>query len=254
VEDLLADLDLTTVNDGQNTYLSKTTGTESAIDITAINHEMAPHTQWTILKNAISDHSPIVTTLYLTSDQIIQNKRSWNFRKANWNLYTETLEELCLKNPPNGNINERLHILTTNFNQAAKASIPRGKRRDNWVPYWTDRNIDSMIEERDNIRDQMKTDNTEENRRKLIEITHKVEQEICDCKREKWADFCSKLDPRKDHQHWNIIKILDNNNKENTSQPTNIITDAGRKAVTNKATANMLAEYYSNQTKLHMGR
>ncbi|UYV61346.1 hypothetical protein LAZ67_1004494 [Cordylochernes scorpioides] len=56
VEDMLTDLDLTPLNNGENTYLSKSTGTESAIDITAINYNIAPTTQWKILRGAISDH------------------------------------------------------------------------------------------------------------------------------------------------------------------------------------------------------
>ncbi|UYV66597.1 hypothetical protein LAZ67_4002252 [Cordylochernes scorpioides] len=63
VEDMLTDLDLTPLNNGENTYLSKSTGTESAIDITAINYNIAPTAQWKILRGAISDHRPIFTTL-----------------------------------------------------------------------------------------------------------------------------------------------------------------------------------------------
>ncbi|UYV82664.1 Transposase [Cordylochernes scorpioides] len=51
VEDMLTDLDLTPLKSGKNTYLSKSTGTESAKDITAINYNIAPTTQWKILAN-----------------------------------------------------------------------------------------------------------------------------------------------------------------------------------------------------------
>ncbi|UYV68828.1 hypothetical protein LAZ67_6001129 [Cordylochernes scorpioides] len=76
VEDMLTDLDLTPLNNEKNTYLSKSTGTESAIDITAINYNIAPTTQWKILKSAISDHRPILTTLKFKIENFKQNKRT----------------------------------------------------------------------------------------------------------------------------------------------------------------------------------
>ncbi|UYV74101.1 hypothetical protein LAZ67_11002118 [Cordylochernes scorpioides] len=62
-EGMLTDLDLTPLNKRENTYLSKSTGTESAKDITAMNYNIAPTAQWKILRGAISDHRPILTTL-----------------------------------------------------------------------------------------------------------------------------------------------------------------------------------------------
>ncbi|UYV83991.1 hypothetical protein LAZ67_X000821 [Cordylochernes scorpioides] len=84
VEDMLTDLDLTPLNNEKNTYLSKSTGTESAIEITAINYNIAPITQWKILKSAISDYRPILTTLKFKIENFQQNKRTLekNYRKA----------------------------------------------------------------------------------------------------------------------------------------------------------------------------
>ncbi|UYV63121.1 hypothetical protein LAZ67_2003211 [Cordylochernes scorpioides] len=95
VEDILTDLDPAPLNNGENTYLSKSTSTESAIDITAINYNIAPTTQWKILKSAISDHRPILTTLNFKIENVQQNKRTWNFRKTDCKKFTEKFEEVC---------------------------------------------------------------------------------------------------------------------------------------------------------------
>ncbi|GFW23601.1 transposable element Tcb2 transposase [Trichonephila clavipes] len=63
IEDLLCDNDLSILNDKRSTYLSKTNGTTSALDITAINHQTASQATWKILKSAISDHFPIITSI-----------------------------------------------------------------------------------------------------------------------------------------------------------------------------------------------
>ncbi|UYV69300.1 hypothetical protein LAZ67_6003178 [Cordylochernes scorpioides] len=146
VEDMLTDLDLTPLNNGENTYLSKSTGTESAIDITAINYNIAPTTQWKILR------------------------------------------ELCTEKLNYRTLDKNLEKFSSNISKAAKASIPRGKRKYLWLPFWKDHNIEAMIAERDNINELLKTNKTEENRKKLIEISHKIEQEIWICKQEKWQN------------------------------------------------------------------
>ncbi|GFU45700.1 hypothetical protein NPIL_482921 [Nephila pilipes] len=43
IEDLLCDIDFSILNNKENTYLSKTKGTSSALDVTAINHQSAEH-------------------------------------------------------------------------------------------------------------------------------------------------------------------------------------------------------------------
>ncbi|GFV23208.1 reverse transcriptase domain-containing protein [Trichonephila clavipes] len=95
IEDLLCDNDLSILNDKRSTYLSKTNDTTSALDITAINHQTASQATWKILKSAISDHFPIITSINQRVDGTIQSKRSWNFRKANWRKFTSELEMLC---------------------------------------------------------------------------------------------------------------------------------------------------------------
>ncbi|GFW57346.1 reverse transcriptase domain-containing protein [Trichonephila clavipes] len=76
IEDLLCDNDLSILNDKRSTYLSKTNGTTSALDITAINHQTASQATWKILKSAISDHFPIITSINKRVDGTIQSKRS----------------------------------------------------------------------------------------------------------------------------------------------------------------------------------
>ncbi|GFW14717.1 uncharacterized protein TNCV_1561801 [Trichonephila clavipes] len=76
IEDLLCDNDLSILNDMRSTYLSKTNVTTSALHITAINHQTASQATWKILKSAISDHSPIITSINQRVDGTIQSKRS----------------------------------------------------------------------------------------------------------------------------------------------------------------------------------
>ncbi|GFY34428.1 reverse transcriptase domain-containing protein [Trichonephila clavipes] len=134
IEYLLCDNDLSILNDKRSTYLSKTNGTTSTLDITAINQQTASQATWKILKNAISDHFSIITSISQRVDCTIQSKRSWNFRKANWGKFTSELETLCSLSSPH-TLDERLQSFASHINAAAKRSIPRVKRRDDWARF-----------------------------------------------------------------------------------------------------------------------
>ncbi|GFS56802.1 reverse transcriptase domain-containing protein [Trichonephila clavipes] len=189
--------------------LSKTNGTTSALDITAINHQTASQATWKILKSAISDHFPIITSINQRVDGTIQSKRSWNFRKANWRKFTSELELLCSLSSPH-TLDERLRSFASHINAAAKRSIPRVKRRNDWVPFWKDTNIENLINERDKLSTELQKNNTETNRIRFTNLCHEVEEVISSCKRKKWTEFCETLDPQKISQHWKVIKTLNN--------------------------------------------
>ncbi|GFX57752.1 reverse transcriptase domain-containing protein [Trichonephila clavipes] len=250
IEDLLCDNDLSILNDKRSTYLSKTNGTTSALDITAINHQTASQATWKILKSAISDHFPIITSINQRVDGTIQSKRSWNFRKANWRKFTSELEMLCSLSSPH-TLDERLRSFASHINAAAKRSIPRVKRRNDWVPFWKDTNIENLINERDKLSTELQKNNTETNRIRFTNLCHEVEEVISSCKRNKWTEFCETLDPQKISQHWKVIKTLNNQSTHQKSDiPTNIISSSGRDAATNKETASLLAKHYENKSKL----
>ncbi|GIY34062.1 hypothetical protein CDAR_419991 [Caerostris darwini] len=100
-----------------------------------------------------------------------------------------------------------------------------------------------MTTERDRLNEALKTSNTEELRHKLSELTRYIEQEIFKCKQEKWVEFCSILDPRKENQHWNVI------NKGNIQPKYNIILYGDKPLTNDLDTANTLAGHYSDVSR-----
>ncbi|GFX12607.1 hypothetical protein TNCV_3157281 [Trichonephila clavipes] len=118
---------------------------------------------------------------------------------------------------------------------AAKRSIPMVKRRDDWVPFWKDTNIENLINERDKLSTELQKNNTETNRIRFTNLCPEVEEVISSCKRKQWTEFCETLDPPKISQHWKIIKTLNNQSTHQKSDLlTNIISSYGRDAATNK--------------------
>ncbi|GFV72796.1 reverse transcriptase domain-containing protein [Trichonephila clavipes] len=157
---------------------------------------------------------------------------------------------LCSLSSPH-TLDERLQSFASHINAAAKRSIPRVKRRNDWVPFWKDTNIENLINERDKLSTKLQKNNTETNRIRFTNLCHEVEEVISSCKRKKWTEFCETLDPQKIFQHWKVIKTLNNQSTHQKADIlTNIISSSGRDAATNKETASLLAKHYENESKL----
>ncbi|GFX84227.1 hypothetical protein TNCV_3975741 [Trichonephila clavipes] len=65
---------------------------------------------------------------------------------------------------------KRLQSFASHINAAAKRSIPRVKRRNDWVPFWKDTNIENLINERDKLSTELQKNNTETNRIRFTKL------------------------------------------------------------------------------------
>ena len=62
IEDWLANSDMACVNTGEPTHVSRSTGTESAPDISFVHSSLLDKVTWKTLSQLGSDHKPIVIT------------------------------------------------------------------------------------------------------------------------------------------------------------------------------------------------
>ncbi|GFT00990.1 hypothetical protein TNCV_4054001 [Trichonephila clavipes] len=92
------------------------------------------------------------------------------------------------------------------------------KKKNDWVPFWKDTNIENLINERDKLSTELQKNNTETNRIRFTNLCHEVEEVISSCKRKKWTEFCETLDPQKISQHWKVIKTLNNQSTHQKSR------------------------------------
>ncbi|GFT30956.1 hypothetical protein TNCV_1683281 [Trichonephila clavipes] len=79
--------------------------------------------------------------------------RYWNFHKATWNRFTECLKTYCTQMTARRDLEILIQKFISGVQKAAKASIPRGRRKNNWMPYWRNHNSDELIRERDTVTD-----------------------------------------------------------------------------------------------------
>ncbi|GFY71611.1 uncharacterized protein TNIN_428761 [Trichonephila inaurata madagascariensis] len=121
-ENLAADLDQVILNSDEDTYVSRTNGTTSALETSVISCHSTEN-YWKLLKSAVSDHYPILTTFLIDQELSRQNKRSWNFRKAKWEAFTQELESLCSESFEHKNLEELLSDFTDHIQKAVKHHI-----------------------------------------------------------------------------------------------------------------------------------
>ena len=53
-----------------------------------------------------------------------------------------------------------MKLLYQNIILEANRNIPGGKRKKQWIPYWKEAQLDTLITERDNLNETLKTNNT----------------------------------------------------------------------------------------------
>ena len=84
-----------------------------------------------------SGHCPIIITSNIKLQLTNLPKKRWNFRKADWPKFKELTanQTANLPDPTSSNVNASYSAFCTMLHQAAKLSIPRGRRHP-YIPCW----------------------------------------------------------------------------------------------------------------------
>ncbi|GFV42862.1 hypothetical protein TNCV_16091 [Trichonephila clavipes] len=88
------------LNDGSPTYSSHSYHTEEALDVSIVSSDIFPFCKWTVLQDIGSDHLPILVELKWKQLTQLVKKNFWNFKKANWEKYRDTVDRGLLSNLP----------------------------------------------------------------------------------------------------------------------------------------------------------
>ncbi|UYV74302.1 hypothetical protein LAZ67_11002922 [Cordylochernes scorpioides] len=108
-------------------------------DLTAVETKLG----WTLMGNSpiIDSNDNVQQTLNLLTTRCdlkdlwdLEKEITWNFRKADLKKFKEKLEELCNEDLNYRTLDKNLEKFSSNISKAAKASIPRGRRKDLFFP------------------------------------------------------------------------------------------------------------------------
>ncbi|KAL5013851.1 hypothetical protein ScPMuIL_008121 [Solemya velum] len=194
IDSLLERTDLVLLNDGEGTHINNN-GLLSHLDLSFVSYELATKCSWEVYQDSFgSDHFPIIITFFDSPTVDDTSKPpTFNFKKADWNLYSL----LCLKNITNEIFNDDIDkfnlSLTSQIIDAAKGSIPKSKHKaKSGVPWW-DNECEEAKKGRQQAYNKLKRSTNAEN---FIDYKKKcaiVKRVTKNARRSCWREYCSRV-------------------------------------------------------------
>jgi ribonuclease HI len=252
IEDWMIDNNLLLINrpEDKPTCLSRAWKTTSTPDLAIATEDIEKICDRQVKEQlGGSDHLPVLLTLSITDPvQYHRHAPSWNYKKANWSKFQASTNSLCNERrfDKKNDINTNVQQFTECILEAAKQSIPRGRRK-NYKPYWNQK-LQDLHDHLTTTREQLeKTPNTENttayNRARAAFDEEKI-KEI----RNSWQEKTSSLNLEKDTgKLWKLTKSL-NDDHQHTPRAT-LLKEEGN-LYTGKKAAFLLAENFSEDSLL----
>ena len=220
-------------------------------DLTIVSSDIYDNSKRTVLEDIGSGHRAIMLTVsYKPLTVKPHNKTSWNFRKAKWKNFQETIDTACndinLQQPPNKIVKAFNNIII----ETAKQYIPRGKQRT-YNPFWT-RELTKQKKIRDYVR--KKAEKSKDVKDVILwrKESAKLKQMIVSSKRATWNNFLHQMNYKTDGQKaYRLLNTLNNKHALKRSQPLNI---NNKEIINNKSIANHFNKYFSTNKLLKINQ
>ncbi|XP_055947029.1 uncharacterized protein LOC129980674 [Argiope bruennichi] len=195
------------LNDGSHTHSSFSYNTSKALDIAMTSAELVPQCSWSVLDNIGSNHLPILIELNKKQKIFHSKENFWNFNKANWDSFSDSVDKEISTVPMTGNLNNDWNNFKNIIPKYAKACIPRGNVK-RYVPCYTKNTavLEPLLEKTKSLLEA--SGPVVNNRRTAInKINAEIKLTYAHLKRSRWNELCSKIDPRTPNTKlWKIIK------------------------------------------------
>ena len=214
-------------------------------DISTASNTIYNNITWSTLNALNSDHNPIkISYNTKTKFRLIQHRRSYtNYRKADWQGFTNSIENALTDTTDVTDVHKSNKILTLLLLDADKHYIPKGKIRPN-NPLLPE-NIRAQIDKRDIIKAINPTCNRLEHLNK--DISQAIQTHISGIWKEHLYGYWDHR--RNTHILWKTINGL--SNEKPTPITNNTITFKNYTAITPKQKANQFTNITKHKTKTH---
>lgn len=251
VEDWEIDSNLHLINraDDPPTFYSRRWLSTSTPDLGFTTFDLAHKMERYVLPQlAGSDHKPIKLTLQLHNVPLTTKPLPrWNYKRADWNEFQTLTDKLCSINTHHKKITKMYNEFNTAVLAAAKATIPRGARRD-YRPYWTE-GLQKLEEEVCSAREAAEKEQTTAANIHLKEVSARLRRETNETARKSWKAKTESLNFEKDGTKlWKLARKMSD---ENCFAPAIVIEKDDHKC-NGKEAADVFISTYHNISKLHI--
>ena len=244
IEAWAADNNMIAMNDGSPTLSSRSSGSQTAPDVTLVHTSLLDKVTWETTEGLGSDHLPIVVT-YRDHIPRINSKPSykWKLRDADWKSYREEVDKNIPRNYERKNINKIARILTRIIRTAANKHVGKKKVTDNSKCYLTEE-IRVEIKKRNKLRTSIGNNRTE-----WIESCRKVATMIKEEKEKRWKEYVSELNQTADTRKiFRTVRAIEG--KVLPRQENEVLEVNGTAYTTDKDKAEQFAKTYRSFSKL----
>ena len=226
------------LNTEQHTRLpSNQDGQASSPDISLASSSLLPYTRWEVKTELSSDHLPIIITCTTSiQPQTSENRVFVNFKKADWQSFTESTEIEFAKLAPPLNIYKAEKCFRKIINDASKKYIPKGRIKK-IIPELPSEAAD-LIKQRDDLR---QNDPSSE---QIKELNKTIETTIRTHKRNKWREHVNNLGPKTDSGK--LFKLIKQLNGQPPTKENEGIKFKGRYITSAKQLANSFNRQYTS--------
>ena len=177
------------MNDGSSTHISRSSGSQTAPDVTLAHAALADRINWRTLQGIGYDHIPILIT-YQDHIPKVNSKPTfkWKLKDANWTSFSAEVDSHIPSNyATKTNVNKLEKKLRKIILKAAGRHIGKKKITENTKSYLT-QEVKEEIKKRNALR---KTVNN--NRSEWIESCQKVTEMIRNEKEKRWKEYVEEL-------------------------------------------------------------
>lgn len=189
IADALQTNNLVILNSGENTHING-----GSLDLTIVTADLAQCSAWSVEHSVVSDHYGISIVLQLAQLPDEPTPQHRNYKKANWKLYSETLENSFQLDHLPLNIDELNQKIVDHMNISADQTIPSTSklipRKEAW--YYTDRvkELKNRINQHTRL---VKRHPTPANKAKLQEVKNHAKAVFSQERTSKWLNWCNSL-------------------------------------------------------------
>lgn len=248
VEEWLMSNGLISLNDGTATRVNRGTGGLSAPDVSVAHSSLVARSDWSTLEPLDSDHLPILSELGLTVQVLAeeQPRLRWNWRKADWPAFAETLDQSVLEyrsSGGGGSLTEDVNFLTGAMLKAASAHVGmvRAKRMGK---EWMTPEVAEAIKVRNRL-----GRNIAEHREEWIQACGRVRSLIAEAKQACWRSFVDSLEGQtQSTRAWGLVRSL-SGKAPRPAERNRVLVHRGKEFHTDQGKADAFVNQYASVSR-----
>ncbi|GIY86357.1 putative RNA-directed DNA polymerase from transposon BS [Caerostris darwini] len=171
------------------------------------------------------------------------------------NGIVKNLIEQLQKNPITEDLENEWFVFKHSIFTAAEGAVPRGNHKKIRSAFTSDsQDLQKLLAEREHLLQSHNLNDNTDASIELNKINAGIKREYCSIKQSNWQDLCKSLDYKTPNTRlWRLAKNLDKIQPQ-VENTTSIIGINGTPTVNDKEAADALRNYYSEESKLVLGR